>query len=193
MSRKLEKYLAERRKDLDVDLPDDDIIWNGIKKRLHGSKEGSRRTATRLRMIRLRNVAAAFILVFFLGYLTNDLLRKNYGEKQVTLSSISGELGEKELQYKAMVSYKTDEVRSFNNSQDSVIRQLFREIKKLDTIYTQSMKDLKVLGPDERVINTIFATYEQKISLLELIILETNKTESHEKVESNRNNEKNII
>jgi archaellum component FlaC len=193
MSRKLEKYLAERRKDLDVDLPDDDIIWNGIKKRLHGSREGSRRTATRLRMIRLRNVAAAFILVFFMGYLTNDLLRKKYGEKQVTLSSISGELGEKELQYKAVVSYKTDEVRSFNNSQDSVIRQLFREIKKLDTIYTQSMKDLKVLGPDERVINTIFATYEQKISLLELIILETNKTESHEKVESNRNNEKNII
>ncbi|HKK41573.1 MAG TPA: hypothetical protein VJ963_04125, partial [Bacteroidales bacterium] len=106
------------------------------------------------------------------------------------LSSISSELGRKEMQYKATVSYKTNEVRSYSQSQDSVIRQLFGEIKKLDTIYSGSMHDLKELGPDERVINTIFATYEQKIRLLELIILETNKSESHEKFENNKKTEK---
>ena len=46
------------------------------------------------------------------------------------------------------------------------------------------MKDLKELGPNDKVINTIFDTYEQRIRLLELIILEINKTESHEKDES---------
>jgi len=59
--------------------------------------------------------------------------------------------------------------------------------KKLDLIYSQSMTDLRDLGPNEKVINTIFDTYEQKIRLLELIILESNKTESHE------NNEKIIL
>jgi len=49
------------------------------------------------------------------------------------------------------------------------------------------MKDLKELGPNEKVIHTIFDTYEQKIRLLELIIIETNKIKGHE------NNEKIIL
>ena len=70
-------------------------------------------------------------------------------------------------------------------SEDIIIKQLFDEIKKLDAVYDQAMRDLKELGPNERVINTIFNTYEQKIRLLELIILETNKINSHENNEQN--------
>jgi len=49
------------------------------------------------------------------------------------------------------------------------------------------LRDLKELGPDEKVINTIFSTYEQKIKLLEMIIIETNKISRHE------NDEKTIL
>src|SRR5664280_200101 len=83
------------------------------------------------------------------------------------------------------LGYKTKEVSSFSGSRDIVIKELFEEIGKLDLIYDQSMKDLKELGPDEKVINTIFSTYEQKIRLLELIIIETNKTDRHENDEKN--------
>jgi hypothetical protein len=83
------------------------------------------------------------------------------------------------------VSFKTKEVSSFSGSRDIVIKELFEEIGKLDLIYDQSVKDLKELGPDEKVINTIFSTYEQKIRLLELIIIETNKTDRHENDEKN--------
>jgi len=54
-------------------------------------------------------------------------------------------------------------------------------------IYYQAITDLEELGPNEKVINTIFNTYEQKIRLLEIIILETNKSTSHE------NDEKSIL
>lgn len=175
---------------MDVESPDDDIIWKDIEKHLHGRRSGNSRNTIRIKLIRIRNIAAAVIIIFSVGYMANDLIKRRSNTKQVTLSSISSKLGKKEMQYKTTVSFKTDEVRSFSHSKDSVIRQLFGEIKKLDTIYAQSMNDLKILGPDERVINTIFSTYEQKIRLLELIILETNKSESHEKVEKNKDNEK---
>ena len=67
--------------------------------------------------------------------------------------------------YKTLVSFKTEEVRAFAGSDNKIIKELFDEIKNLDLNYDQAMKDLKELGPNEKVIHTIFDTYEQKIRL----------------------------
>jgi hypothetical protein len=130
--------------------------------------------------IRIRNIAAVAIILFSLGYIGNDIINGRISGRNVSLFSINNELGRREMEYKTLISFKTEEVKSFSSSEDVIIKQLFDEIKKLDAVYDQTMKDLKVLGPNERVINTIFNTYEQKIRLLELIILETNKINSHE-------------
>jgi hypothetical protein len=193
MSRKLERYLISERKNLDVESPDDDAVWKDIIGRMHDRKDGDGRKSLKLRLIKYRNIAAVALIIFALGYITNDIVKRRSFPSIVTLSSIDSELGRQENQYKATISFKTDEVKSYNNTQDSIILQLFSELKKLDTIYNQSMKDLRELGPNERVINTIFATYEQKIRLLELIILETNKSESHEKNENYRKDEKTML
>jgi hypothetical protein len=118
-----------------------------------------------------------------MGYIANDIINARFSAKNLTLSSIDSELGKRENDYKTLVNFKTDEVKSFSNSNDKIINQLFDEIKNLDFEYAQALADLKILGPNEKVINTIFNTYEQKISLLELIILEKNKQNSHEKNE----------
>jgi hypothetical protein len=190
MSRKLEKYLGAERKNLDVESPDDDSIWKGIEIKLRDKKAESVRKSSRLRLMRYSSIAAVAIILITLGYFSSDLIRKKPAYYKVTLSSINSRLGQREREYKAKVSFKTNEVSSFRNTNIGVIHQLFRELNKLDTIYSQSMRDLKELGPDERVINTIFDTYEQKIRLLEMIILEINKTESHEKYENLKKGEK---
>jgi hypothetical protein len=190
MSRKLEKYLGAERKNLDVESPDDDSIWKGIEIKLRDKKAESVRKSSRLRLIRYSSIAAVAIILITLGYFSSDLIRKKPAYYKVTLSSINSRLGQREMEYKAKVSFKTNVVSSFRNTNNGVIHQLFRELNKLDTIYSQSMRDLKELGPNERVINTIFDTYEQKIRLLELIILEINKTESHEKYENFKKEEK---
>jgi hypothetical protein len=184
MSAKMEEYLNRKRSELDVETPDEDAIWDGIKKNLHSQKQEGRKILAKTTLIRLRNIAAAAIILFSLGYIANDIINGRSAGKRVTLSSIDSRLGEKEKEYKTLVGFKTNEVKAFAASDDVVIRQLFEEIKKLDLIYDQAMADLKELGPDEKVINTIFSTYEQRIRLLELIVLETNKINSHE------NNEK---
>jgi hypothetical protein len=180
---KLEKYLLHQRGKMDVETPDDDIIWKGIKNRLDAENPEVRQLANKIRLLRIRNIAATAVILFSLGYMANDIVNRKAAVKTITLSSINTELGRREAQYKTEVSFKTQEVRSFTTSDDKIISQLFDEIGKLDMIYTQAMSDLRELGPDERVINTIFSTYEQKIRLLELIILESNKTNSHENKE----------
>lgn len=187
MSVKLEKYLLRQRRNLDVEIPDDDLIWEGIQERLNHENPEVKRLTNKIRLLKIRNFAATAIILFSLGYIANDIVNRKSGDKTITLSSINTELGRRETEYKSMVSFKTQEVRSFAGSDDKVISELFDEINKLDAVYNQAMTDLRELGPNERVINTIFSTYEQKIRLLELIILETNKINSHE------NNEKIIL
>jgi hypothetical protein len=180
MSVKLEKYLSRQRENLDVETPDDNIIWAGIQERLHPDKQPDKHQISKTMLIRIRNIAAVAVILFSLGYIGNDIINGRLGERKISLSSINNELGRREKEYKTLVNFKTEEVKSFRGSDDVIIKQLFDEIKKLDAVYDQSIKDLKELGPNERVINTIFNTYELKIRLLELIILETNKINSHE-------------
>jgi hypothetical protein len=180
MSVKLEKYLSAERKNLDVETPDDDVIWAGIRNRLQTEKHLVKKPISKVMLIRIRNIAATVIILFSLGYIANDIINGRVGRGKISLSSIDSELGRREKEYRTQVNFKTEEVKSFSNSDDVIIKQLFDEIIKLDAVYDQEIRDLKELGPDERVINTIFNTYEQKIRLLELIILETNKIKSHE-------------
>jgi hypothetical protein len=181
MSVKLEKYLLRKRRDMDVETPDDEIIWKGIQSRLHEENAEVRHLTNKIRLLKIRNFAATAIILFSLGYIANDIVnRRSDNEGVVTLSSLNTELGRRESDYRMKVNFKTEEVRAVAGSGDEVIRQLFDEIGRLDIIYDQAMADLKKLGSDDRVINTIFSTYEQKIRLLELIILESNKSINHE-------------
>ena len=187
MSAKLEKYLVTQRKELDVESPDDPGIWKGIEKELHNGHSGSSYLPGKKLLRRIRNIAAVVFIFFSLGYIANDIINGRIKDRKITLSSIDSKLGLREKEYKTLVRYKPEEVRSFAGSDDTIIKELFNEIKDLDPIYDQALKDLKELGPNDKVINTIFDTYEQKINLLELIVLETNKIKSHE------NNEKIIL
>lgn len=187
MSAKLEKYLLRNRRDLDVESPDDNLIWNTIQPKLQKENAEVSHLTNKIRLLKIRNFAATAIILFSLGYIANDIVNRKSDDKKVTLSSINTELGRRESDYKMQISFKTEEVRTVAGSGDEIIDQLFDEIARLDVVYDQAMSDLRQLGPNERVINTIFSTYEQKIRLLELIILESNKKKSHE------NNERIIL
>ena len=181
MSTDLERYLQNQRKELDVESPDDQMIWEGIRKGLLASET---RSEKRNILIRIRNIAAVALIVLSLGYIVSDVIGERRINEEISLASIDKELGTREQEYRTMVSFKQKEARSFNYVDNVIIMELLEEIQKLDTIYEQTLEDLSELGYNEKVINTIFDTYEKKIYLLELIILENNKIKNHETDES---------
>jgi len=181
MSTELEKYLRSQRQALDVESPDDQLIWEGIRQDLQDS---GRHTEKRRTLIRIRNIAAALIILVSVGYMINDIIGDRRMAGGISLADIDRELGVREQEYRTLVSFKQEEAGSFNHVDNIIIAELLEEIQKLDTIYEQTMKDLAELGNNEQVIHTIFDTYEKKIYLLELIILENNKIKNHEREES---------
>ena len=177
MSTELEKYMRSQREALDVELPDDQLIWEGIRQDLHRSDS---RREKRMLLIRIRNIAAAVIILVSVGYMINDIIGDRRMGGEVSLADIDRDLGAREKEYRTLVSFKQQEAGSFNHVDNVIIAELLEEIQKLDTIYEQTMKDLGELGYNEQVIHTIFDTYEKKIYLLELVILENNKIKNHE-------------
>jgi len=177
MSSDLEKYLQEQRSALDVESPDDKAIWEGVRDGLHRTELRS----VRKRMwIRIRNMAALVIILISVGYMAIDLVSEHRSGKTLTLADLDKELGRREKEYRTLVNLKFQEAGTFNHVDNLIIAELLEEIQKLDTIYEQTLKDLNELGYNEQVIQTIFDTYEKKIFLLELIILENNKIKNHE-------------
>ena len=177
MSTDLEKYLLKQREAMDVEAPDDQLIWEGIHKGLH---QAETRSDSKRMLIRIRNIAAAVIIVVSVGYMINDIIGERRMGGGVSLADIDRDLGAREKEYRTLVSFKEQEAGTFNYVDNVIIAELLEEIQKLDTIYEQTMKDLSELGYNEQVINTIFDTYEKKIYLLELIILENNKIRNYE-------------
>jgi hypothetical protein len=174
MNHKLEKYLKERRADLDVEAPDDALIWERIRRDL--SVQGS--SKERKLWPRIRGMAAVAAIILALGYMIGDLVGEG---RQVGLATLDRELGAREDSYRELLAVKIQEINTLESgSHNPVIAELYEELSKLDTIYAQCLEDMQVLGYNEQIIHTIFDTYEKKIYLLELIILETNKMNAYE-------------
>ena len=177
MASELEKYLLNRREALDVETPEDQLIWEGIRQEL---QDPVRVRDKRRILIRIRNIAAVIILVISVGYMVWDILGDRRIGSGVSLADIDRSLGDREQEYRSQVSFKEKEVFALNHVDHVIIAELLEEVRRLDAIYEETMKDLEELGYNEQVIQSIFDTYEKKIYLLELIILENNKIKNHE-------------
>ncbi len=184
MSTELEKYLKKNRKSLDVEIPDDTSIWKGIQKSRQDKEPGEGKSRGKVILLRLRNLAALMLIALLAGYVINDIIGNIGSGREITLASIDSELAQKERNYKKLISYKKQEIGSFDEIDNIIVSELIEELGRLDTIYDTVMDDLNENGYNEKIVNTIFDTYEKKIKILELIILETNKTQKYENKEN---------
>lgn len=180
MSTELEKYLKKNRKSLDVEIPDDTSIWKGIQKGRKEGTSGNGKSHGRVILLRLRNLAAVIVIALLAGYMINDIIGNIGSGREITLASVDRELAQKERDYRELIKYKKEEIGSFDKIDNLIINELIEELNNLDTIYNTVMNDLRENGYNEKIVNTIFDTYEKKVRILELIILETNKPENDE-------------
>ncbi len=135
-------------------------------------------------MLRFRNIAAIVLVALLAGYVINDIIRESSPAAYMMPGLAENNLAQKEREYKRLIRYKKQEIGSFDNVDNMIIRELTEELSRLDTIYETVMDDLKEYGYNEKIINTIFDTYEKKIRTLELIIMETNKEKRYESEEN---------
>jgi hypothetical protein len=170
----IEKYLKDKREHLDVEQPDDAMLWEGIRKGILLEKKP--------RTLNFWKVAAIFLAIFTISYIVyNEINRER--EREFTLSQINETLGEREREYQQMVLKKMEaanfrEISSY--TENDILPVLINELNELDTIYRDAMNDLKQHGYLEQIVHIIFDTYEKRMRILEQIIMESQKLEMYE-------------
>ena len=171
----LEKYLKTRRQHLDVEEPDETLLWEGIRNEIISEKKTAR--------FNLWKIAAIFLAIFTFSYIAYNELSKEK-EREFTLSQINKSLGEREKGYQQKVLLKMQDANIPELSrrpESDILPVLINELNELDTIYDDAMNDLKQNGYLEQIVEIIFDTYEKRIRILEQIIMETQKLEMYEK------------
>lgn len=171
MKQDLEKYLKENRLKLDADNPDDESIWAGIQ----GGMDKKKYTLPQW----FWKVAAIFI---FLVSATYFILNETQNKQVVvlTLADVSQELGSQENELKKMVDLKWEEVKPLLEDGSSDLQFLLDEMKSLDEIYETYQNDLAKIGPNEDIVNAMLDYYQKKIKILNRLLHEIQKQDSHE-------------
>ena len=171
MKENLEKYLREQRFKLDVEEPESDLIWEGIRSGIHEKKSGLPNWFWK--------VAAIFIFVISGTYFVmNETTNKQV--VVVTLSDISKDLGKQENELKQEVNLKWAEVQQLLPQEDTDLKFLQDELNELDDIYVAYQKDLNQTIDNEPVIRVMLDYYEKKIQTLNRLLLEIEKQKHDE-------------
>lgn len=171
MKENLEKYLKEQRLKLDVEEPEQDLIWEGIKSGLQEKK--------RVLPDWFWKVAAIFIFAVSATYFVVN----ETSEKQVVIVSlydISEDLGVQEAELKQVVNMKWEEVQQQLPEGNTNFNFLLDELNELDEIYNSYQKDLNQTINNEPVIRAMLDYYEKKTKLLNRLLLEMEKQKYHE-------------
>ena len=171
MKEDLEKYLKTKRLRLDVEEPEVDMIWEGVKHDLSAKKSVLPQWFWK--------VAAIFIFVVSASYF---IINETAGDRVVlvNLADISEDLGTQEAQLQQLVSLKWDEVQNQLPEENEEFQFLLDELKSLDEVYATYQKDLNSTVNNEPVIRAMLDYYEKKIRILNRLLLEIEKEKYHD-------------
>lgn len=167
----LEKILREKRLKLDVEEPENDLIWEGIRSGLQ-KKRGLPDWFWKVAAILIFVISATYFVV------------NETSNKQVvvyTLSDISNDLGQREKEMKQLVGLKWEKVQSQLPADNPEVQFLLKQLNDLDAIYASYQKDLNRTLDNEPVIRAMLDYYEKKIKILNRLMLEIEKQEYNEK------------
>ncbi len=178
MKSKFENFLNEHRSSLDVDQPDDELIWSEIQAELKHKKPF---------VILSWKAAAIFLLALLCGFILNSVLNPAPRMVQLSLADIAPEYAEREQIYLASIQEKWEQINK-TDFQRNDYERIFSEIDQLEELKAETYKDFEELGGNPRMVKTLFEYYEIKIRLLEIMLAEIDKN-NNDKIK-NQGNEK---
>lgn len=132
-------------------------------------------------------VAAAVVFIFLA--VNQAFIYFGPKEKQVsTLSDVSGEFSEVEFYYTSSINDGLNQWKRLDESgylTDDDRKMMENELKEFDEVLADLQSDLKANPEDERVINAMLEYYQNKLSVITLIIeklkeVQKQKESSHE-------------
>jgi len=162
----LEKYIGERRNELDLDSPREGHEARFLK-----------RLEKPVRKMPFRHVIQIAASVAIILASSVVLIRRDDSGSRVPPDSAkaAATVSEAEIYYARQVDQKFDVIRSFSFDEEEEKNVLLDELKDLDALHEQLLNDLEANPGDERVINALIRHYQIKLEVMDQIIIQLNQ------------------
>jgi hypothetical protein len=171
MKEKIETLIEKQRHLLDVEIPDDEKIWNGISSGL-----GRRRT----HRIILLSTAALFLLLIASAAAVSVILRQHHAsENSVSGMNVSRQFGDEEGCFRLAVNRKLEEVKKSGGKGNEFV-EMNEQLRQIDLQYETYLSDLRELGNQPKILNGMIRCYELKIRIIEKTLHEIKKNQHYE-------------
>jgi hypothetical protein len=153
---------------MEVEEPDDEIIWMGINAKLPQKKSS----------FKILKIAAAILILVSITIVITWMVRPPR-QSTVSLASLSPELANEENSFMLVIDQKLKEIKE-NNIKKEDYAPFFEELEMLDKLNHEALKDLNTGPVNPRLISMLLKYYEQKIRILEQLLNEIEKNKYHE-------------
>ncbi|ALO14872.1 hypothetical protein L21SP5_01217 [Salinivirga cyanobacteriivorans] len=171
----IEEYINKNRGQLDNKVADKARIWAGI------ADIQARKKTRRIKITQW--VAASLVILLVTGILLrHEMVMQQHVDN---LSQINTELAKKEQHYQQQINQKWNQFQQIPAHSSPLESMLIDELKELDTLYKQGLKDIKKNPDNDRAVMILLETYEKRLRILEKLIYERHKQIRYEKRNEN--------
>ncbi len=171
MKDKFEKSVKKTIEENRTFLKDKEVAWKGIEHKIQKVK--TRRLFTRL------SIAATILIIAGIGIL---IISANRNSKAINdyYCEVSSELSQTEFYFAQMIEQKMEEVDNESIPDKEYFSPFFDEIDILDKQYEEYKKELAEFGYQEELIRAIILNQQQKIDVLNRLLIEIKKIKNYE-------------
>jgi hypothetical protein len=167
---KIEEYIRKNRPRLDVEKADEDYLWAGISHSFIKPKQSKR--------FMVLKIAASVLLFIGLSYTIIELsiIRNN---QALILRNIDPRLARQEAQFQKQINTYYNTLIKTNFDKDQ-FEPGFNELQNIDDMIQQYSYDLKKIGPNPKILNSLMDLYQKKILVLDRMLNEIEKNKNYE-------------
>jgi len=169
-----EKYLASQRKHIDIENPDDFLIWEGIHNNLNQRK-------TRVHNVFWKAAAIILFLVSATYIMYNEFYHNTPGVYNITLSEIEPAYAERVMEYRIAIDEKWTQVQAVKHGEMKRVEVFLTELDGLDKMYREYQEDYRSYGYNEQLVRAMLDYYDKRVRILDRMLMEIQKHKDYEK------------
>lgn len=168
------KQLEELANHMDIEEVDAEGLWTGI----HHQLPKKRRSV-------YWYAAAAVVALFAVGMVLKFQKPKVSPPEYSfnSISDVSAELASIESDYEQQVNEKLQEIEA-SDIDSAELRFIYDELDLLTQLGAEYEEELKQMGPNEKIIQTILKCYERRLQLLDRLMQESDKLKNENRHEN---------
>ena len=167
---KFEAYIQSIRPKLDVEQPDEELIWMGISKSLEIGAKQKRTHYWKYALLAVAMVAIAFVAGYHTSY---------KGEQHLIFVNIDPKYAKQKAELLKMIENYTRQIEREHFNLE-LLPTTPSDLEDIDRLIEAYSLDLKQFGAEPELIETLLDLYEKKTVLLKAMLNEIKKEKKYE-------------